>query len=228
MNYKVVLAMIAGVVLGALVVLGVAWLASVEWIKSVNPELVTSIATILLGIATIFLVLVTRDLVRVTVNAFNSESRHNRFALALDLLLKLDVRFNTPMMRASRQKAATYLKDKQGIRTGTVVAIKDLEPYLDEVLDFFDVLGYFLKLGALERLPVWNMFYHQAHHWYCNAKDYITPQRQKDPTIWENLYDLNKELVAEQMQQRNCKDVDPSIELSKPDLLNFLDNESGS
>ena len=84
MNYKVVLAMIAGVVLGALVVLGVAWLASVEWIKSVNPELVTSIATILLGIATIFLVLVTRDLVRVTVNAFNSESRHNRFALALD------------------------------------------------------------------------------------------------------------------------------------------------
>jgi hypothetical protein len=42
-------------------------------------------------------------------------NRQNRFAFGIDLLLKINDRFN--MMRGSRQKASTYLKEKQGIRT---------------------------------------------------------------------------------------------------------------
>jgi hypothetical protein len=221
MNYKVALAMLACVAIGALAMLGIGWLTSTEWIKGIKPEWITGIATIVLGIATIFLVMVTRDLAQTTATAFNSESRHNRFALALDLLLKMDDRFNA--MRASRQKAATYWKDKEAGKNVPVAR----SAYLDDVLDFFDLLGYFRKLGALERLPVWNMFYHHAHHWYSTAEEYITSQRQKDHTIWENFYDLDRELVGEQMRQRNCKDIDPSIKLGKEDLLLFLNNESG-
>jgi hypothetical protein len=55
------------------------------------------------------------NLVLVTAVAFYFQSRQNRFAFGIDLLLKMDDRFN--MMRASRQKASTYLKEKQGIRT---------------------------------------------------------------------------------------------------------------
>lgn len=178
-----------------------------EWIKAD----LTSIATI--------------ALVLVTAIAFYCQSRQNRFALGIDLLLKLDDRFN--MMRASRQNAATYLKEKQGIRTGIDVSIKDLEHDLDEVLDFFDQLGYFLKRGALERGAVWSMFYDQVHHWYCNAEEYITSQRQIDTTIWENFEYLNAQLVDEQMRHKR-NNLDPSIKLSEKDLVNFLNNESGS
>ena len=188
-----------------------------EWISA---EWITSIATIVL-------VLVTAILVLVTAGAFYFQNRHNRFALGIDLLLKLDDQFDTPMMRASRRKASTYLKEKQRIHNGSDVSIDDLEHSLDAVLDFFDQVGYFLKRGALERGAVWSAFYHQVHHWYSNAEEYITSQRQRDATIWENFKYLDTQLVAEQMRHKRTN-LDPSIKLSKEDLLDFLRNESGS
>lgn len=56
----------------------------------------------------------------------------------------------------------------------------------------------------------------------------MTPQRQKDSTIWENFEYLDTQLVSEQMLQGNYEKVHHSIELSKAELLNFLDNESAS
>ena len=181
-----------------------------EWIRSDWP---LSIATILLVLA--------------TAGVFYLQSRQNRFALGVDLLLKLDDQFDTPMMRASRRRASTYLKEKQRIHTGSAVSFDDLEYSLDAVLDFFDQVGHLLKHGALERGAVWDAFYHQVHHWYSNAEEYITSQRQRDATIWENLEYLNRQLVAEQMRHKRNK-LDPSIKLSERSLLNFLNDESGS
>ena len=187
-----------------------------EWITA---EWITSIATIVL-------VPVTAILVLVTAGAFYFQNRHNRFALGIDLL-KLDDQFDTPMMRASRRRASTYLKEKQRIHTGSDVSIDDLEHSLDAVLDVLDQVGYFLKRGALERGAVWSAFYHQAHHWYCNAEKYITSERQRDATTWENFEYLDRQLVAEQMRHKR-NSLDPSIKLSEKDLLDFLHNESGS
>lgn len=173
-----------------------------EWITA---EWATSIATI--------------ALVLVTACAFYHQSRQTRFALGIDLLLKLDDRFN--MMRASRRNAATYLKEKG---TGKDVPV-DGSAHLDDVLDFFDLLGYFLKLGALDRRAVWNMFYDKGHHWYSNAEKYMTPQRQIDATIWENFEYLDTQLVTEQMRQRKCNKVD--TDFTENDLVNFLSSESG-
>jgi hypothetical protein len=184
--------------------------------EATNAKLV---ADWMLSIAAILLVLV-------IAGAIYLQSRQNRFALGIDLLLDMDDRFNTPMMRVSRRKASTYLK-KRGIGTGPDVSVADLEHHLDEVLDFFDQLGYFLKRGALERRAVWSAFYHQVHHWYSNAERYITSQRQLDATIWKNFDYLNTQLVAEQRRQLNCNDVDPSIKLSDKSLFHFLINESG-
>ena len=193
--------------------------------KFLSGEWIT--AEWILSIATIALVLVTAGLVLVTAIAFYLQSRQNRFALGIDLLLKLDDQFDTPMMRASRRRASTYLKEKQRIHTGSDVSIDDLEHSLDAVLDFFDQVGYFLKRGALERGAVWSAFYHQVHHWYCNAEKYITSERQRDATTWKNFEYLDGQLVAEQMRHKRNK-LDQSIKLSKEDLLDFLRNESGS
>ena len=95
-----------------------------------------------------------------------------------------------------------------------------------QYLDFFDQVGYFLKRGALERGAVWSAFYHQVHHWYSNAEEYITSQRQIDATIWENFKYLNAQLVDEQMRHTS-NNLDPSIKLSEKDLLDCLRNESG-
>jgi hypothetical protein len=176
----------------------------------ITAEWATSIATICLVLG--------------AAGTFYFQSHQNRFALGIDLLLKLDDRFN--MMRASRQKAATYLKEKQGIGAGTDVSIANLERHLDEVVDFFDQLGYLLKHRALDRRAVWSAFYYQVHQWYSNAEKYITSQRQPDATIWENFDYLNTQLVAEQRRHLKCNDVDPSIKLSEKDLLNFLNDES--
>jgi hypothetical protein len=46
-------------------------------------------------------------LVLVIAGAIYLQSRQNRFALGIDLLLDMDDRFNTPMMRVSRRKAST-------------------------------------------------------------------------------------------------------------------------
>jgi hypothetical protein len=58
-----------------------------------------------------------------------------------------------------------------------------------EVLDFLDTLGHLVRIPAIDRRLVWNVFSYLVQGYWVTAKDYVQDERRDDPTIWQNLYD---------------------------------------
>jgi hypothetical protein len=72
--------------------------------------------------------------------------KHSRFALGVDLLLKLEASFDATKMKSDRSLAAKALESKGNAA--------DIEP----VLDFFETVGALVRRQAIDKELVWNSF----------------------------------------------------------------------
>ncbi len=139
------------------------------------------------------------------------DGRRSRFSLSVDLLLRLDDQFNSATLRAARRLSA------EGLLAGNEPA------QLDEVLNFFEMVGLLLRRSALDRRMVWQSF----AYWvlgYCDAAEpYIAKQRAADHTVWTELEYLQQALVKEEKKHRGSRVVD-TIRSQRP---TFLQEESG-
>jgi Domain of unknown function (DUF4760) len=119
------------------------------------------------------------------------ESRRHRFAQSVDLVMKLEERFNSAECRKLRNLAAKCLRDK---------LYKDAEnpckEDADEVLDFFETVSYLLESGALDERIVWHTFYHWIMGYYQAAEEYIKMKREKESTVWEDFVKLARRMAA--------------------------------
>lgn len=140
------------------------------------------------------------------------ESRRSRFSLGIELILKLDERFNSKELRDARRKAAKSLLNKDN----TYAA--------DDVLDFFEMIGILVRRGALDEKMVWHIFFAWLHQYCHSAKEHIEAERQKDSTVWEDLVRLHDRLVKIEMRERRCRKSD--IIPSEDSLKGFLKDES--
>jgi hypothetical protein len=135
-----------------------------------------------------------------------------RFALKTDSLLKMDDRFHGKGMKKVRKIAAKNLLNK-----------KDLS-YVDDVLDFFEMIGYLTRQGALDEKGVWNFFFSWLNIYWHAAEEYITIATEKDPSVWADLRYLYGRLIAIEKHERHCSDSD--IVPSEDDLKELLEAES--
>ncbi len=138
------------------------------------------------------------------------ESRRSRFTFGIDLLTKLDERFQSGM-QAQRRNAA------QGLLAGR-------PSDSDDVLDFFEVLGILVKRKALDPYFVWHFFFYWLNAYASAAAEYITTIRHDDPTIWQDLSYLRRRLRTIERRERRCGDSD--FQLSKDEVHRFLLEES--
>ncbi len=138
------------------------------------------------------------------------ESRRSRFTFGIDLLTKLDERFQSGMQPRRRTAA-------QGLLTGRP---RDS----DDVLDFFDVLGILVKREALDPHLVWHFFFHWVNGYASAVGEYITTVRRDNPTIWQDLSYLRRRLLTIEKRERRCGDSD--VQLSKDEVHRFLQEES--
>jgi len=140
-----------------------------------------------------------------------SESKRSRFALGIDLLLKMDANFNNDMMRTTRRAAGKELlhdKDKGDV---------------DDVLDFFETVGMLIRRGALDDFMVWHTFYYWIHRYYVSNSEYIAKSRVEDHTIWFDLVKLHKIMVSIEKKERQCPDEE--LQLTKEELTEFFKEE---
>jgi len=147
----------------------------------------------------------------VSVYAIWSESRRSRFALGIDLLLNLEDKFNNDKMLKIRRSAARELllhKEKSDV---------------DNVLDFFEMVGMLVRRGALDDFMVWHNFFYWIHGYYLPNSDYIVESRIEDPTIWVDLVELYKRLVSIEKNERQCSDE--KLQLTEEELTEFLEGE---
>jgi len=143
-----------------------------------------------------------------------TESKRARFALGVDLLMKVDERFNSEQIRKARRAAAECLVDK------TKKDVSDT----DDLLDFFDSLGLLTRRGALDEVMVWHTFFPWVNVYWNAANQYITSSRQKEPTLWANAAYLYQHLAA--IEKRECGRSDSYTALTDDDIREFLIYES--
>jgi len=93
-----------------------------------------------------------------------SESKRSRFSLGIDLLLKLEERFEGQEMLRIRRKAARSLLKKSG-------------DGIDDVLNFFKTIGLLVRKGALDGKMVWHSFSYWIHRYWLTTNEYIKEER---------------------------------------------------
>ncbi len=139
------------------------------------------------------------------------EQRAYRFSLSIDLILKMDERFDSSQMRRTRQAAAKALLNQRYDKA-------------EDVLDFFETLGMLAKRKALNDEMVWATFFYWLNNYWWAAKEHIWILQKEDKTVYSYIGDFRKRMLIIEIKKRRCSesDVDPSEESLKA----FLDYES--
>ena len=138
--------------------------------------------------------------------------RHARFALGVDLILKLEASFDGPETKAARSLAARALK------SGTNAA--DLEL----VLDFFETVGALVRRRAVDNELAWSTFSYWVLRYAALARDQIQARRktESDQTYYQEFEFLAKRLTEVEIKKRHLKAL-PSFSMES--LASFLEEE---
>jgi hypothetical protein len=144
--------------------------------------------------------------------------KHSRFALGVDLLLKLEAQFDQPAMKAARSRAAKVLLPK--LAAHEKLESTDLEP----VLDFFETLALLVRQQAVDEELVWNSFSYWLARYFALGRDQIKARRTLDSDwrVYENFEQFAKRLAEVDATKRNLKEL-PT--LSNDSLTSFLAEE---
>ncbi|MGD0146143.1 MAG: hypothetical protein ABSB53_04745 [Nitrososphaerales archaeon] len=103
------------------------------------------------------------------------QNRHARITRSLDVLLRLEGKFDSDRMKDLRRKAAT------GFLAGKFVD----EAYY--VLDFFEEAGLLLRMKAIHEEILFESFYHSPPAYWYTAKKYILEMRRTRKELYDNL-----------------------------------------
>lgn len=140
------------------------------------------------------------------------QGRRWRFSLGVDLLLKLDERFSTERMLNTRRSAAKAL------------LASSTNDDLDEILDFFEIMGILVRKKAIDPTLAWHSFFYWVQGYFHVAGEVITSVRQTDHTVWKDLVYLYDRMAAIEKAERKCTDA--GLALSADDKREFLEKES--
>lgn len=97
------------------------------------------------AIAAAFAALISATGLVISISHQRAESRRYRLSQSIDLLLKLEDRFDSNSFRIQRSIAA------RGALNGNIAA-------LDPVLDYFETIGLLLDRSALDEEMIWSSF----------------------------------------------------------------------
>jgi hypothetical protein len=152
----------------------------------------------------------------VAVIAIVVESRRSRFVSGVELIMKLDEKFESNEFRRRRARAAEHLKSdfKDGME-GQVA--------LEDVLNFFEMLGFFHRKGAVDSETVWHTFGTWVVSYYALSRDYIALCRQEDVAWYRELTSLYEATKAFDQTERRHELA--SLAVSETDLAVFLAGE---
>jgi len=115
---------------------------------------------------------------------FEQSSRDFRLSLSAELALKLDDRFNSDEFRRSRSIAARALLRQDGMNDA------------EDVLDFFESVGLFMKSGALNEEVAYSFFFHWINLYWNAAQGHIQAKKRENNAAWQDLEYAYKRVVA--------------------------------
>lgn len=161
-----------------------------------SADAITAIATIFLAVAAIVTLV--------------WQTRSFRLSLAADLSMKLDDRFQDKEFAAIRSRAARALK-------GHIA-----EDEAEDVFDFFETIGMFVRLRALNAEIAHNFFFHWINLYWVAGRDHIRRKQATAKSLWRDFESLHKKVLdIERRKDPTSKD----LELTADAIDRYLDDE---
>lgn len=130
--------------------------------------------------------------------------------VSADLCLKLIDRFDRPSMLTTRTLAATALLDKSKLEDA------------DDVFDFFETVGLFVRREMLDKEVAHSMFFHWINLYWHAGKAYIFDSRKRSAGIYSEFEQLYETVLAIEMKEYpKSRDINPT----EADVAAFLNQE---
>jgi hypothetical protein len=136
----------------------------------------------------------------------------SQFSSKIDFLWRMMDKWESDGMLRSRAAAAQAMKRKANADE------------ISDVLGFFEVMGYLVRVGAVDAEATWSMFSDWALPYWVAAKYSIDEDRSADQTYWQEFEGLWKTLIAIEAGKRGRPERD--VVPSEHDAQELLDSES--
>jgi hypothetical protein len=142
--------------------------------------------------------------------AMRSQAESFALSVSASLSFKLSDHFDSPDFRKLRSKAATALVTNQDLENA------------DDVFDFFETVGLYVRRRALDEETAHALFFHWVNIYWHAGQDCILRNQKRTVSVWSDFQDLHRTLLEiERKQDRNSRDINPT----PSDITYFLNQE---
>jgi hypothetical protein len=153
--------------------------------------------------------LVVFALVAVIVAIWTQYNQTHSFKLTIgaDLAMKLDERFNEHDFLKIRVVAAKALRTNSDVKRA------------EDIFDFFDTVGLFVRLGALDPRIAHSLFFYWINLYWRAGEKYIKAEQQKAKLRWDEfakLYAVTRRF--EENRDPSSENLSPTPELTAAQL----------
>ena len=194
--------------------------------------LVIALGGIATGIGAIWAALVARRQAQVTERSLaqterglaeqaqilREQNERARLSLEVDLMYKLEERWDSQRFWNIRKRHVTYLKENCFV-DGQTVGVHHLDAATEQILDFFEEVGYLTRIGVLRLEHVWHLWSGALTDWeLCEPAIKKLRDERGDPRIYEELENLHRQM-AELERQRSGRYEPPT----KEELRGFVE-----
>jgi hypothetical protein len=180
--------------------------------------LVIALGGIATGIGAIWTAVVTRHLARATQESLaeqrqslREQNERARLNLEVDLLYRLEDRYDSQLFIGRRSAAARYYLDNAFVGDD-MVGVERLNEDTIDVCNFFESIAYLQEIDVLSAKSVWNVFGPDLRvHWaLCKPAIERDREEQAEPSLYEGFERLSR-LVADMDRMRGSSDPTPEL-----------------
>ncbi len=158
----------------------------------VGANLIIALAAVATAVAAIRSNSYTRKAINDQQTNFDRQLNQYKLALFAETTLKFEAEFNAFHFKQIRHQAAKALLNKRD------------EADAEDVFDFFETLGLFVRLGGLDDGIAYSVFFHWINLYWKAGKHHIGARRQDAGAVWgdferlyKNVCDIEKRTDSE-------------------------------
>jgi|ERR1035438_285282 hypothetical protein len=145
--------------------------------------------------------------VRIAYRAFKSQVTSFAGSVSADLALKLSHDFDSEASIARRGRVANAFLNNLRIAEA------------DDVFDFFEQVGFFVRKGLIESDVAHSFFFHWVNLYWVVGKQTIAEKRIESEGLWKDFEFLHQKLLnIEMTTDPRSRFINPSAEIIKKSL----------
>ncbi len=92
------------------------------------------------------------------IRSFREQNEVARLTFEVDMMLKLEDRWESPTFLDIKRKAANHVKEHFFTDDGGLLEVEHIDENIENLLGIFELLGDFVKQGVLRAETVWHQF----------------------------------------------------------------------